>query len=211
MPWCSLLEFFRGYISYLENKLNGKIIDLKFRDKSKGWGHMTKAIYEKNGSIREKLIIPIASYYFNYFLKSDICRESCYECKYACSSREGDFTMGDYWGVEKAHPEIKSKKGVSVLLVNSNTGMALLNDLSRYINLTESTFEQARIQNGPLNKPNIKSDRREIILKLWHEGGYKAVSDDYYTKNKKQIILFKFKMLIPRPIKKGIKRLIGRV
>ena len=22
---------------------------------------------------------------------------------------EGDFTMGDYWGIEKAHPEVKTK------------------------------------------------------------------------------------------------------
>lgn len=171
---------------------------------------MTKAIYEKNGSIREKRIIPIASYYFNYFLKSDICRESCYECKYACGSREGDFTMGDYWGVDKAHPEIETKNGVSVLLVNSKKGMNLLPELKEYLNLTKSTFKQAREQNGQLNRPAPKSERRETILKMYHEGGNQAVADEYYRQYKWQIILIKVKLLVPQPVKNVIKKLLGR-
>ncbi|NMA84106.1 MAG: 4Fe-4S dicluster domain-containing protein, partial [Epulopiscium sp.] len=82
-------DFFKGYIKYLEDKLKGKVIDLKFRDKSKGWGHIEKVIYKKDGIIKEKLIQPFNSYYHSYFLKGDILRENCYECKYACSSREG--------------------------------------------------------------------------------------------------------------------------
>lgn len=202
-------KFFKDYIRYLEYKLNGRIIDFKFRDKSRGWGHMAKAIYEKNGGVREKLIIPFASYYFKYFLKSDICRESCYECKYACGSREGDFTMGDYWGIEKSHPEIETKNGVSVLLVNSIKGMKLLPELKEYLNLTKSTFEQAREQNGQLNKPVGKSEKREAIFKAYREGGYLAVANGYYMKYKLQIILIKAKLLVPQPVKKMIKRLLG--
>ncbi|MGR6836803.1 Coenzyme F420 hydrogenase/dehydrogenase, beta subunit C-terminal domain [Syntrophomonas erecta] len=203
-------DFFKVYIRYLEHKLKGKVIDLKFRDKSKGWGHVEKVIYLKNGIVKEKLIQPFTSYYHSYFLKGDILRESCYECKYASRSRVGDFTMGDYWGIEKAHPEIGTKEGVSVLLVNSKKGIALIDELSKYLKLVESTFEQARVQNGPLNRPNAKSERRKTIFKAWHEGGYKAIADDYYMKNKKQIILFRLKMLIPRSIKRHLKRLLGR-
>lgn len=31
----------------------------------------------------------------------------------------GDITIGDYWGIEKEHPEFYSTKGVSCLLVNT--------------------------------------------------------------------------------------------
>ena len=34
-------------------------------------------------------------------------------------NRVGDFTMGDYWGIENIHPEIDKENGVSVLMVNS--------------------------------------------------------------------------------------------
>lgn len=203
-------EFFEGYINYLEDKLKGMVIDLKFRDKSKGWGHIEKVIYEKNGILKEKLIRPFNSYYHSYFLNGDILRESCYECKYACNSRVGDFTMGDYWGIEKVHPEIITNEGVSVLLVNSKKGIGLIDDLSKYLQLTESIFEQARIQNGPLNRPNAKREKRDIILNTWREGGYKAVADEYFMNNKKRIILSRGKMLIPHSIKKHLKRILKR-
>lgn len=204
------LEFFRGYISYLENKLNGKIKDFKFRDKSRGWGLRAKIIYEKRGTVREKFLLPIESYYYYYFLKGDVYRENCYECKYACGSREGDFTMGDYWGVDKAHPEIETKNGVSVLLVNSIKGMKLLPELKEYLNLAKSTFEQAREQNGQLNKPAAKSERREAIFKTYREGGYRTVANKYYRKYKLQIILIKARLLVPQPVKNVIKSVLGR-
>jgi coenzyme F420-reducing hydrogenase beta subunit len=203
-------EFFRGYIRYLEDKLNGRIKDFKFRDKSKGWGHQAKIIYEKRGTVREKFILPIESYYYYYFLKGNIYRESCYECKYACGSREGDFTMGDYWGVEKAHPAIETKNGVSVLLVNSIKGMQLLSDLKEYLNLTKSTFEQAREHNGQLNRPVPKSERREAILKMNHQDGYQAVANEYYRAHKWQIVLIKVRLLVPQPVKNVVKSLLGR-
>lgn len=203
-------DFFKGYIQYLEDKLKGKVIDFKFRDKSNGWSLRGKVIYKKQGKILQKTILPVDSYYYSYFLKGDIYRENCYECKYACGSREGDFTMGDYWGVEKAHSEIETKKGVSVLLVNSKKGTMLIDELTKNLDLTESTFEQARVQNGQLNSPTAKSVRRETILRVWHEGRYKAVAEDYYRKNKKQIILSRGKMLIPHSMKKHLKRILKR-
>ena len=198
--------FFKGYIKHLEGKLRGKVIDFKFRDKSKGWGLMGKAVYEKYGAEQEEFIPPITSYYYSYFLKGDIYRENCYECKYASSNRPGDFTMGDYWGLEKAHPEIETRNGVSVLLVNSVKGMALIERLGNHLDLTQSTFEQAREQNGQLRQPTAKSYKREAILKTWREGGYQAVADEYYKSNKKQLVVFRIKMLVPQPVKQLVKK-----
>jgi len=202
--------FFKGYIKLLEEKLQGKVIDFKFRDKSKGWGKLGKVVYEKNGVVRKKFIPPYSSYYYSYFLKGDISRENCYECKYASGSRQGDFTMGDYWGIEKAHPEIITENGVSVLLINSKKGMEMIGQLQKFLTLTESTFEQAKVQNGQLRQPTAKSERREGILKTWREGGYHAIADEYYKLNKKQLMVLRLKMMIPQSAKKSIKKLLGR-
>jgi len=201
-------EFFKGYIKYLEDKLRGKVIDFKFRDKSRGWGYSSKIVYKKKGKILYKTIFPVTSYYYNYFLRGDIFRESCYECKYACEIRVGDFTMGDYWGVEKFHPEIDTKKGVSVLLVNSQKGVMLIDALTKYLNLTNSSLEQARIKNDQLNGPATKSLKREAIFRVWRDGGYKAVAKEYYKINKKQIVLARVKKIIPNSIKMSIKRIL---
>jgi coenzyme F420-reducing hydrogenase beta subunit len=202
------VEFFKGYIQYLEHKLKGKVKDLKFRDKSKGWGYAGKVVYQKNNKILKRVIIPITSYYYSYFLNGDTYRECCYECKYACGSREGDYTMGDYWGIQKAHPEIKTRNGVSVFLVNSERGMALVGELSGYLDLTASTFEKARKENGQLNKPTTRSECRNKILKKWREEGYQGIANGYLSANKKRIIALGFKMLIPLKIKRFIKKVI---
>lgn len=201
-------DFFKGYIRHLEDKLKGKVIDFKFRDKSKGWGLRGKVVYKKHGNVFCKTIFPIDSYYYNYFLGGYTYRESCYECKYACGIRVGDFTIGDYWGVEKFHPEIERRGGVSVLLVNSQKGAMLTDELTKYLDLTESAFEQARMQNEQLNKPIAKSTKREMILKTWREGGYKAVAEEYYKAYKRQIILSRCKRLIPKPVKKSLKKIL---
>ena len=180
-------DFFKGYIRHLEDKLKGKVIDFRFRDKTKEWGHRIMVTYEINGKSLHKAMFPVDSYYYNYFLRGDISRESCYECKYACGIRVGDFTIGDYWGVEKFHPEIERRGGVSVLLVNSQKGAMLTDELTKYLDLTESAFEQARMQNEQLNKPIAKSTKRERILKTWREGGYKAVAEEYYKAYKRQL------------------------
>ncbi|MHB8077058.1 Coenzyme F420 hydrogenase/dehydrogenase, beta subunit C-terminal domain [Desulfosporosinus fructosivorans] len=198
--------FFKGYINHLESKLKGKVIDFKFRDKSNGWGLIGKAVYEKNGAVRQEFIAPITSYYYSYFLKGDIYRENCYECKYASANRQGDFTMGDYWGIEKAHPEIETRNGVSVLLVNSAKGMALIERLGNNLDLTKSTFEQAREQNGQLRQPTAKSYKREAILKTWREGGFQAVADGFYKSNKKQLMRFRIKMLVLQPVKQWMRK-----
>lgn len=44
-------DFFKGYIRHLEDKLRGKVIDFKFRDKSKGWGLRGKVVYKKHGNV----------------------------------------------------------------------------------------------------------------------------------------------------------------
>ncbi len=201
--------FFKGYINFLEDKLNSKVIDFQFRDKSKGWGLIGKVTYQKKGKIREKLIPPIVSYYYHYFLTGDIYRKSCYICPYASSNRTGDFTIGDYWGIEKAHPEVDNKDGVSLILVNSKKGMGIIDKID--LKLIKSNLNKARNQNGQLNHSTHKSDRRDEILKLFRDGSFKTVADKYYKEMKNQIIVYKLKMIIPQPLKFLINVIIGKI
>lgn len=202
-------SFFKEYIRCLQGKLKCKVLDFNFRDKSNGWGLLSRVTYKKGDKIMKKTISPILSYYYGYFLSGDIYRECCYDCKYACCSREGDFTMGDYWGIENVHPQIEIKNGVSVLLVNTEKGMELINNLQDELIMIKSTFDNAQLQNLQLKKPSEKSNKRDTILKIWREGGYEAISGYYYRTNLIQIIVFRLKMLIPQILKKEIRRILS--
>lgn len=104
---------FRKYIEWLGQKVKGKILFYNFRDKTGGWGlgYKTKTKTKTKPSNLDP--------YYYHFLKGDTYRECCYRCNYCSQARVGDITIGDYWGIEQAHPSFYSTKGVSVVLLNN--------------------------------------------------------------------------------------------
>ncbi|MCR4647181.1 MAG: Coenzyme F420 hydrogenase/dehydrogenase, beta subunit C-terminal domain [Oscillospiraceae bacterium] len=202
---------FKDYIHHFEKKNNIQVKSFTFRDKQVGWG--------KNGSIitqsgKRYKLFETAQSYFYYFAYSIIMRENCYTCKYACSHRPGDLTIGDYWGIQKEHPELLNKqnldesKGVSVIIVNTQKGVSALQKYGCELRLYESSFEKAARGNAQLNKPTAHQPKREDVLSLYAKAGWEAVDDKFQN----EIGIKKYsgfvKSLIPRDLKRVLKRFI---
>lgn len=203
-------QMFQDYIKILEEKLKDKIIDFKFRDKTKGWGLTAKGYTAKGYTA----IIPanVSSYYY-MFLKSYIYRDSCYSCKYACRNRCSDITIGDYWGIERVHPEVEEdnvygldyKNGISCLIVNTEQGKEVIEKYKTDLRLLVSEFDKAAKYNNQLNKPS-KCDNKKCnkILDVYKEKGYKEVDNDFKTVK----YLNELKNLVPVCIKNKIKNIL---
>ena len=152
-------KLFAKYLIWLGGKMKGKIIGYDFRDKSCGWGldYMSKTM-----TMTKTKPSTLDSYYY-HFLEGTTYRECCYRCNYCTKERVGDITIGDYWGVEKEHPEFYSTKGVSCLLVNSEKGTRLWNLIKSEFYFLESTFEQVARANHNLSHPTKRTSRRDSI------------------------------------------------
>ncbi|MEG2909783.1 MAG: Coenzyme F420 hydrogenase/dehydrogenase, beta subunit C-terminal domain [Erysipelotrichaceae bacterium] len=206
-------QMFQDYISELEKKLKGQIIDYKFRDKSKGWTSYESRIklIIHNKTINKSLT---NNFYNSLFLSSMISRENCYSCKYANSNRVGDLTIGDFWGIENEHPQylksIDIRKGVSCVIVNNHHGANMLRDLCKNIELFPSKFDNAARVNNQLNHPSIRSEKREEVLDIYKDKGYAAVSKWY--KNSQGVKYYKnlVKGLLPDKLKSTLKRLLNK-
>lgn len=204
-------KFFKDYLSITEEKLKGKIKEFKFRDKSIGWGLNGSIIYESNGVVKKKKIYGSESSYYHYFLNSQCYRENCYYCKYACENRPGDITVGDYWGIESAHPEllgkdiINEKKGVSVIVSNSLKGKREIDKCDRF-NKFISDFSKARIKNQQLNKPSEKKLSYIRVMNEYKNGGYIAVDKLYNN----EVGIKRYKNRINGIIPKNIKRILKK-
>lgn len=150
-------KLFAKYLIWLGGKMKGKIIGYDFRDKSCGWGldYMSKTKTKTKPSTLDP--------YYYHFLEGTTYRECCYRCNYCTKERVGDITIGDYWGVEKEHPEFYSAKGVSCFLVNSEKGMRLWNLIKSEFYFLESTFEQVARANHNLSHPTKRTSRRDSI------------------------------------------------
>lgn len=154
-------RLWQEYLEYVERKYSDSIKNIYFRFKEKSWKRYCTKIEFKNSIYEE--------YYFNNeymqaFLK-DIClRPSCYQCEFKDNNIYSDITLGDYWGIEKAHPEIDDDKGISLIIVNTNKGKSILKEASENLKLIESTMQQACERNKSILVPVSKPEQREIFF-----------------------------------------------
>lgn len=180
---------FKDYIRLLEKKNAIKITNFNFRDKNNGWDLKGSFEYISKNNIKIKKILPLQlSSYYKLFFDSVIYRENCYSCKYASENRPSDITIGDFWGIQKEHPEllvnnggkISPEKGVSCILLNSEKGVRFIEKYGHNITLHKSEFEKVQKHNHQLKKPSLKHANRQIVLDIYKNEGYKAVDKCYY-------------------------------
>lgn len=194
------MTFLQDYIQKMEKSLRGKIIDINFRDKSYGWGLNGSIIYLDRRGQKRKKKMPLQGFsYYKMFLDADIYRESCYNCMYAKGERVGDITVGDYWGIEKIHPEFAGsvEKGVSCILVNTLKGENLLKESSQNMKLLESSVEKVARNNKQLNAPSEMTGRRKQIMKDYADQGYIGVEKKYYKRFGVKGILYRIWNYLP--------------
>lgn len=182
-------KIFKKYKDFLEKKFRSEITFFSFRDKEeRGWGENLKICF-KNGK-RMKLFGFLDPYY-KTFLEGNLSRECCYNCKYANSSRVGDITLADFWGIYDEYPDFYDKKGVSAVVVNTGKGTKIWNNIKE--NLTFVEVELARIQkyNHNLKEPTMEKEIRKDIYKGIDDKDFKQI----YKNN------FKFKKTLKARIR----------
>ncbi len=199
-------KLFKRFKEFIEKKNNIKIKEFYFRSKEKnGWGMNTKIVGD-NGKIIYNDNNNNA--YYSSFLKGETYRMCCYNCKYATSSRVGDITLGDFWGIKKAHPNFDSTDGVSSVFINTKKGDSFFRKIEDNIIFTKSTFTKVATENEQLINPVHKPKKRLHIYDNLDIKDFEAFSkeDLKFKKLKKEVI----KQLIPKKLKKKLKRLMGK-
>lgn len=107
----------RRYVREAEKE--GRIEEIRFRDKSTGWRNYSVVFSTASG---ERRMPHRECLYMRGFLRDLYLRPSCYECRFKCGKSGSDLTLGDLWGVERALPFPDDDKGVSLVLVNTPAG-----------------------------------------------------------------------------------------
>lgn len=144
----------------------GKTIDhVSFRDKPEGWirFHVTRH-YTDGSKVSEALSTDM---YMRIFLCDKALNLVCYNCPYAHIPRQGDITLGDYWGVENHHPDWPIDKGISAILANNEKGKQALNQLSDVLDLRSEPFRKIYAgQDVVYVRPQKQIPKdRELVLK----------------------------------------------
>lgn len=118
---------------------------IRFRDKSLGWKRHSLRFTHPDG--REELLDVTRDPYLKCFVAGHSLRPSCYLCPSKQLSRPSDLTLGDLWGVERLLPELADDLGTSLVLVHSEKGRALLEEIRPRTALRAVPFSQAIVSN----------------------------------------------------------------
>lgn len=178
--------------------IRGKCKNFNFRF-TEGWGYQLSrqlVTPTKDGDSNKKIISPKNAYYLRAFTKGLMFSEACYNCAYARPERVSDVTLADYWGLGVMKPfNHPTHKGVSLLLVNSDKALELLNKCPDLF-FEERPLEEAIEGNHNLSHTSVRPEGRNTyfedskmlsISELSSKYGIKESMRDYLRLLKQKI------------------------
>ena len=125
---------FRSYVDWLEACTGKHVVGYRHRGHTP-WGlYEERAVYD-DGTFEEATVRTRA---WKRVWNKMMLRPSCLACSYHSIIRPGDLSMGDYWGIERAHPGIADDTGVSCLFANTAHGLRFLKGAAHSLNLVAS-------------------------------------------------------------------------
>lgn len=127
----------------------GTIKNLKFRTKelvdNGGWGrsHTIKFVTGADENIFEERG---KSTFLNAFLKTLSIHSTCGTCVFSKIPRQGDMTIGDFWGISKYSKDLNDDLGTSVVLVNNQKAKKIFESLAAQLHIVEKVPLEIAIQ-----------------------------------------------------------------
>ena len=195
-------EYFDKFIEYLERQKKAVCLDYNFRSKKNaGWSCAGVARFRtKTGKVYEKKQYYFSNYYYYYYLSCATYRESCYQCSYANMNRVGDFTLGDFWGVEGMNLPFSIDGGCSLVLVNTPKAENLFNKLD--LNKQAVSLEIAKKYNKQLSSPSKPLCDRDELLSEYREKTAEEIQKGFKRRFRISRIKAKIKYVVPLKLKK---------
>lgn len=152
---------------YLNENFDKQVLkNINHRSKINGWSQLYTTTTTTTGDfIAER---SHANDYLKSFLYNLSVRESCFNCKYQTIPRQGDLTIGDFWGVEKYNEKLNDGRGISIILENNNKGKDLLEKIGNRFKFLEKVPIELVIENNPnlVSSSKPHKNRKEFFENL---------------------------------------------
>ena len=149
------------YINELKQNYKQNIKNVYFRDKSTGWKtYSIKFLFDKD----EYKNIGFKDIYMKGFLNDVYLRPSCYNCNFKGIERISDITIADFWGIENVLPKMDDDKGTSLIVIHSEKGKQLFDELSEKMILNEVNLNEAIKYNPSMIKSVKYNEKRNSFF-----------------------------------------------
>ncbi len=164
----------KSYIRCREKKAGSPLRAVSFRHKDGSWRRSALRLEFADG--RVKMQKNTDDLYLRSFLSNLCLRPSCYACAFKTKERLSDFTLADFWGVEKLCPELDDDGGTSLVLVNSPKGAALFEGRKEGLLWREVDFEKAIEGNSAMVCSVPRNENRERFMACIKDEGFQEAA-----------------------------------
>lgn len=161
---CHGVSSYQVLEKYLQDIHHKKPVkELYFKRKEPwGWGAGTSILFEDGTSYEQY-------HYFDPFFiayhSGDSKNAACSFCSSNTMPRQGDLTMGDFWGIDVLDPEMNDYKGTSAVLVNNEKGEYLFQRLiPRMAEYKKQPLAYVLAKNVALREQNPLSPYRNVFF-----------------------------------------------
>lgn len=168
-------EIWEKYKKNLEKKYGSKIKEISFRSKNISWANFS--LYAKFENGEEYIFDKNNDLYLKTFLNDIALRESCYDCKFKKVNRLSDITLADFWGISKIDSDIANNKGTSLLLIHTEKGKKLFEDIKNKIEYQKEEFNTAISVNRNMiySADKLKKERTKFFTNLQEKNDIEKV------------------------------------
>ena len=188
-------KIYFDFLHFYEKAKNVEIQKHKSRSKKYGWGidlgtlNYAQTIFTKHKVDDSSLE---ANLWQNAFF-SDFCiRESCYSCPYTTIKKPAEYTIGDFWGVEKIFPNQNFSEGCSLVIVKSANAQKLLDGITD-LEVNKEDIQCVVSKQARLTQPIKCPENREQFWQDYHKNGFEYIAEKYFNytaKSKKYIKIY---------------------
>ncbi len=150
----------RDYVAYLSK--DQKLQSFDFRDKRRPNNAHTVAYTIGE---REKTFLFSDEKYARLYNKCLTYRPSCYHCPYCRPNNNFDFTIGDFWGIEKVYPEYYDGMGNSLVIARGKTALEMIEKMKEEALVIPCREEQSL--QVALKEPAKETILRKLLFNLY--------------------------------------------
>lgn len=198
----SSYKLLEAQLRWTEKKYGGEIKGYAFRTKEYGWGPCTICAETHRGKILKLFEDTI----FGVGMKYDK-RDACFNCKMKGIFRIADFTVGDFWNIDKK-ASYYNEKGTSVIFCRTDKAEQYLKQLNDFYFEKVEAEIAIRGNRQQLTYPAGIPQERQLYKEVFNrKGGYAA----YKTFKPKQTLKTRIRNHLPIPVYLLLKRAANKL
>ena len=99
------------------------------------------------------------------------------DCRFTSVNRQGDITLGDFWGIGRKYPERDDDKGISLIILNSEKGKIAYREIADKFDTFESDIDTAKEGQLILSTSVKKHVKYDEFFRLYAQKGIKVAAE----------------------------------